>query len=145
MLIYDDIFVWEGWGGKLRLGSGKCRLRIYDRGKGREEALTHLRPIIVIVSDVADSAMSVRSCVSHIATCITRDFKINPNRMLFVEYYPASSYGEKQQHVIPEKCDAVEFIWHGRKALRPVWRTLNPEMLAELKRFMQKHTGNPLT
>ena len=35
MLIYDDIFAWEGWGGELRLASGECRLRIIDLKKGK--------------------------------------------------------------------------------------------------------------
>ena len=39
MLIYDDIYSWEGWGGMLRLASGKCRLRIFDLKKGNEKRL----------------------------------------------------------------------------------------------------------
>ena len=73
MLIYDDIYSWEGWGGKLRLASGKCRLRIFDLKKGNKKGLAHLRPIIVIAADVPESRMSVRSCCGHIATCITKD------------------------------------------------------------------------
>ena len=30
MIVYDDIFEWEGWGGRLKLANGRCRLRIYD-------------------------------------------------------------------------------------------------------------------
>jgi hypothetical protein len=62
MLIYDDIYSWEGWGGTLRLASGKCRLRIFDLTEKNRDRLAHLRPIIVIASDVPDSKMSVRSC-----------------------------------------------------------------------------------
>ena len=39
MLIYDDIYSWEGWGGKLRLASGKCRLRIFDLKKGNAKGV----------------------------------------------------------------------------------------------------------
>ncbi|MGD8970285.1 MAG: hypothetical protein PVG01_02675, partial [Desulfobacterales bacterium] len=72
MLIHDDIFAWEGFGGRLRLGSGKCRLRIIDLGKGRHKGLAHLRPYIVVATDVPESRMSVRSCVSHIATSVAK-------------------------------------------------------------------------
>jgi len=126
MLVYDDIYNWEGWGGKLRLGSGRCRLRIYDLKKGKKEGLDFLRPIIVVVSDVPKSNISVRSCAGHIATTVTRKFNIDPHRMLFVEYYPESTYGGKNEYVISERYDAVEFTWHEDKAIKPRWRAIKP-------------------
>ena len=59
MMIYDDIFSWEGWGGRLRLASGECRLRIFDLQKKKAGGLAYLRPIIVLVSDVPESRMPV--------------------------------------------------------------------------------------
>jgi hypothetical protein len=138
MLIYDDIYAWSGWGGKLKLGSGKCRLRIYDLKKGNKSGLMHLRPIIVVVSDVKDSKMSIRSCSSHIATLVAKAFKIDPSRMLWVEYYPEHKYGAEGTHLIPEKLDAVEFSWHGDKAIQPKWRPLMPPLLDEIKKLMQE-------
>ena len=129
MLIYDDIYSWEGWGGKLRLASGKCRLRIFDLRKGSKKGLAHLRPIIVIVSDIDESPMSVRSCSGHIATSIARGFKIKPQQMLFIEYYPQTIYGQHREHAIAEKYDLVEFNWQRDKAIEPKWRTLKPPLL----------------
>jgi hypothetical protein len=129
MLIYDDIYSWAGWGGKLRLASGKCRLRIFDLKQSGAKGLAHLKPTIVIVSDVAGSPMSVRSCSGHIATSITREFNLNPHRMLFIEYYPQTEYGQHHQHKIAEKYDLVDFTWHDGKAIEPKWRTLKPPML----------------
>src|SRR6056297_98513 len=102
-LIYNDIYSWEGWGGKLKLASGKCWLRIYDRSKGEEHAVSFLRPYMIIVTDVADSKMSIRSCAGHIATNVTGEFDIDPHRMLYVEYYPEVTYGSNNQHTIPEQ------------------------------------------
>jgi hypothetical protein len=68
MVVYDEIYSWQGWGGKLKLGSGSCRLRIYDLERGIAKGLSHLRPIIIIVSDVPQSRMSIKSCAGHIAT-----------------------------------------------------------------------------
>jgi hypothetical protein len=133
MLIYDDIYSWEGWGGALRLASGKCRLRIFDQKGKNGSGLAHLRPIIVIASDVPGSPMSVRSCCGHIATCVTREFNIKPHRMMFIEYYPQTEYGEKREHIIEEKYDLVEFNWLDEGAIEPKWRTLKPPLLDAIK------------
>ena len=137
MLIYDDIFCWEGWGGSLRLASGKCRLRIFDLNKGDKKGLTHLRPIIVIVSDVAESRMSVRSCCGHIASSVSREFNIKPHRMMFIEYYPQTVYGEHRDRVIPERYDMVDFNWQLGKAIEPKWRTLQPPLLGVVKALVE--------
>ena len=137
MIIFDDIFAWEGWGGELRLASGKCRLRIYDLEKGNANGLAHLRPIIVIASDVPDSRMSVRSCTGHIATRVAEKFSIEPHRMLYIEFYPQTAYGNRKQHIIPEKYDVVEFAWDKGKAIEPKWRTLRPPMLGMIKQLVE--------
>ena len=137
MLIYDDIYSWEGFGGVLRLASGMCRLRIFDLKKGEQKGLAHLRPIIVIASDVAESRMSVRSCCGHIATGVARKFNIKPERMMFIEYYPRTVYGERQDHVIAEKYDVVDFNWHEDQAIEPKWRTLKPPMLDVVRKLVE--------
>jgi len=137
MLIHDGIFSWEGFGGTLRLGSGKCRLRIYDLGKGETGSLTYLKPFIIIVSDLVDSKMSVRSCSGHVATRVTQTFRIDPQRMIFIEYYPSQTYGEQNQHLIPERYEVVEFSWHQDKALHPTWRPLKPPLLDAIQKLMQ--------
>jgi hypothetical protein len=133
MMIHDDIYSWQGWGGKLKLGSGSCRLRIFDLKKGDASGLAHLRPIIVVVSDIPEGRMSVRSCSGHIATNVTRDFKIDPHRMVWVEYYPEKRYGVNDERVIPEQFQNVEFVWHEDKAINPKWRPLNPLMVDIIK------------
>ena len=139
MLIYDDIFAWEGWGGELRLASDECNLRIFDLKKGKTESVAHLRSIIVIVSDIARSRMSVRSCTGHIATHIAQKFNIDPQRMLFIEYYPETTYGDRRQHIIPEKYDVVDFSWIDGRAIEPKWRTLKPPMLDMIKEIIAEN------
>ncbi len=133
MLIHDGIYSWEGFGGKLRLASGQCRLRVYDLTRHASRGLAHLRPLVVIVSDVPGRRISVRSCAGHVATSVARDFKIDPLRMLFIEYYPESVYGEHQDHVIPERYEAVDFTWTEGGAIQPKWRTLQPPLLDSIK------------
>jgi hypothetical protein len=125
MLIHDDIFEWSGWGGRLSLGSGKCQLRIYDLKETGAKSPSHLHSNIVIVTDTPGSNMSVKSCTSHIATQVVKEFKLNPQRTLWVEYYPESKYGVDSEHVIPERFEAVEFTWHAESAIKPQWRVLN--------------------
>ncbi|MCF8023942.1 MAG: hypothetical protein K9K82_00445 [Desulfobacteraceae bacterium] len=141
MLIYDDIYTWEGWGGRLRLASGKCRLRIFDRRKAAKKPVTILRPMVVVVSDIADSKMSVRSCAGHIATQVTREFDIDPQRMLYVEYYPSLRYGINNEYEIPEQYVAVDFTWNEGRALHPQWRHLKPPLLDVVRALSEPSTS----
>lgn len=145
MLIYNDIYSWEGWGGKLKLASGKCWLRIYDRSRGAERSVPFLRPYVVIVSDVNDSKMSVRSCAGHIATNVTHQFRLDPHRMLYVEYYPRVTYGPRGQHAIPEQYVAVDFTWYEEKALNPKWRQLKPPLRDIVKSLVEDSDTAPYT
>jgi hypothetical protein len=137
MIIYDEIYIWEGWGGALRLGSGKCRLRICDLEKSESAGIIYLRPIVVMVSDIPESGMSVRSCAGHIATGVVKEYNLDPHRMLYVEYYPPTAYGENKEHIIKERYDAVDFIWHDDKAIQPKWRALKAPMLDIIKQLVE--------
>lgn len=137
MIIHDDIFSWEGFGGALDLAAGRCRLRIIDLAKGGRNKVTHLKPMVVVVSDLPNETthfkkVSVRSCASHIATRVTIEFNIALQRMVYVEYYPASTYGDRNQHHIPAKFDTVEFVWAEDKALHPKWRALEEPLVSVL-------------
>jgi hypothetical protein len=136
MKIYDDIFTWDGWGGKMRLASGSCQLRIYDQKQAQRGSATILRPIIVVVSDIPEQTLSIRSCAGHIATVVTHKFNIDPHRMMWVEHYPATEYGVRNVHIIPERFDLVEFAWHEGRAVNPHWRALKPPLLDSIKEVM---------
>lgn len=136
MLIYDDIYSWEGWGGALRLGHGRCRLRIFDLRRGAAKRVAYLRPVIVVVTDVPESKTTIRNYGGHIATRVVQDFDFEPNRVLWVEYYPAVRYGIRGEKVIPERYDTVSFAWHREKAMHPQWRPLKPPMLDLVRELM---------
>jgi hypothetical protein len=133
---YDDILTWDGYGGKFNLASGRCRLRLFDLSADASDGgVSLLKPIIAVVSDLpGDRApsmgtVSVRACISHVATTIVHRFKLDRSRMLLVEYYPKETYGRQSEKVIPEKYDVVDLTWHGDKALFPNWRPLKPPLL----------------
>ncbi len=134
MMIHDDTFEWEGFGGVYQLAAGKCRLRILDLSRGDHRKVAHLKPMVVVVSDLPDQRganrqMSVRSCASHIATLVAARFNIPPHRMTYVEYYPSSVYGAQGQFKIDAKFDAVDFTWFDDKAMHPKWRPLTSPLL----------------
>ena len=147
MVIFDDIFEWEGWGGKLRLAHGRCRLRIFDLNQDDASGLVHIRPIVVVASDLPRDTMmkgevSVRSASSHIATVVCRQFAIEPARMQFVEYTPAETYGRQGEYVIQAGFDAVAFTWKDNLALFPKSQPLEPPLL-EIVRDLMRRCENP--
>jgi hypothetical protein len=133
MLLFDSIYKWDGWGGRLKLASGKCTLRLYDMTRGSDDKLALLKPFIALATDHPESAMTIKSCAGHIVTCIVKDFGIDPARMTYIEYYPVVIYGDKKQHMIRERFETLEFVWCERKALHPKWRNLSDEMLKQIK------------
>lgn len=133
MLLYDSIYKWDGFGGRLKLASGKCVLRLYDLTRGDDNNLALLKPFIALATDHPDSAMSIKSCAGHIVTCLVKDFGVDPARMTYVEYYPAVTYGDKGQHKIAERFETLEFVWSDGKALHPKWRPLPATMLDQIK------------
>lgn len=135
--IYDDRFCWKGWGGRLRLGSGVCRLRIFDLTKQEaDDHLSHLKPIVVVASDTDEGSMSIRSCASHIATQIVEHFNISPSRMLYIEYAPSRWYGESDEHHISEVFDSVVFTWRENRAINPRWQPLSPSVTRMVKNLL---------
>lgn len=144
MLIYNDTFFWEGFGGKLKLGSGECVLRIIDRRKTEEGAdLVFVRPYIIVVSDNSSQALSVKSCAGHIATIVTQKFNIAPNRMYYVEYYEKTEYGGHPIKVIPEKFETVEFDWFDGKAINPRWRSVDPSIIHVIRNELNLSLSPP--
>lgn len=125
MMLYNDTYEWQGWGGPMRLGSGKCHLRLVDLRRGSAKQL-YFKPYLVIVQDIAGSPMSVRSCAGHIATTIVERFGIDPARLTYIEYTPEKRYGSQNEHIIPGRMETVEFEWLEGKAIKPVWRDIRP-------------------
>jgi hypothetical protein len=74
-----------------------------------------------------------------VATTIVHRFKVDPNRMILVEYYPRETYGQQAEKIIPEKYDLVNLKWHADKALFPDWRPLKPPLLDIVRELVANH------
>ena len=139
MIIYNDEYRWEGWGGKLRLGHGKCRLCIFDLRHAADRSIVRLKPYLVVAADIPGSPTNIRNYGGHIATGVVEKFKIPPNRMIWVEYYPEQRFGANKEKVIPERFDETEFHWMDKKAIQPKWKPLKEPLLSQLKTLIQDH------
>ncbi len=145
MKIFDDVFNWEGYGGKFNLAAGRCRLRLFDLSKDSTTGVHQLKPILAVVSDLpgdrlpAMKKVSVRACISHVATTIVHRFKLDHDRMVLIEYYPRETYGSQSEKIIPEKFDVVDLKWHGDKALFPNWRPLQVPLLDTVRRLLAEN------
>jgi hypothetical protein len=80
----------------------------------------------------------VRSCSSHIATSVSRDFDIDPDRMLFVEYFEEVLFGRENERRIPERFEAVDFTWHEGMAIKPKYRSLRPPLRLLLEQLVDE-------
>lgn len=138
MLIYHDEYHWEGWGGKLRLGHGKCKLSLFDLNR-ESSGVLHLKSHMGVVSDLSDSPASVKNYTGHIATGVIEKFNIEPSRLIWVEYYPEKRFGVNLQMVIPERFDEAEFTWMDNKALHPKWKPLKEAYLTILKNSIARN------
>lgn len=68
---------------------------------------------IVVASDV-DEGSSVTNAAEEIATLVVSQFKISPDRLVWIEHYP----GDSEQD---ETLDLVQFNWGGGKFSEPRW------------------------
>ena len=103
--------------------------RIFNLENEPAEKIIHLRPIIVVVSDVPGEALTVKGWAGPLASFISKEFNINRHRMLWIEYYPPVLYGNRNKKYIPEKFEVVEFAWKDGTAVHPQWRLLQPPLL----------------
>jgi len=141
-ILHNKIFHWDGFGGLLKLASGNCMLRVVELQK---TDISFVKPYIVITEDTPshdlsrqNQKLSIRSCCAHIATCVTQQFSIEPKRMFWLEYYPESIYGVKQEKYIPEQYEVVSFVWEANKAFHPTFRVLKPPVLEQVKTIHQE-------
>lgn len=138
MIVYNDLYSWEGMGRRFGLAVGKIRLRIFDLNENVDDDVLYLRPIVVVVSDVPGERISVKGWAGPLASYIVNDFNINHHRMMWVEYYPAVQYGKRKIKYIQEKFEIVDFSWEAGRAVQPRWRDLASPALDKIRELVYK-------
>jgi hypothetical protein len=76
----------------------------------------------ILVASDRGIGVSVTNACETIATEAVRRFGLDPERLVFIEHYPAD--GADSRHGQPERCASVTFLWHDQRAHRPRWRHL---------------------
>jgi len=144
-ILYNDIFYWKGFGGKLKLSSGNCHLIIFCMPDIKN--VVHYFKYIAVVWDTPPETqtmratkMTVRSCAAHVATQVVKKFNIPPQKLLWVEYYPKSTYGQFNEKIIPEIFERVIFNWKNNIAFDPQLIDLSPALLKLVKQLFNDNT-----
>ena len=83
--------------------------------------ITIHRAIQLVVAEETGEGQSVTNACEFIATEVVKRYDVDPERMLFIEHYPAA-----QRPTYGESFDLVTFRWDGKRFWNPDWRHLPP-------------------
>ena len=99
----------------------KCRIRIYKTSNND----------IVIATELKDNpGTPITNYAEQLATRIKYDYDIDPERLIWIEHYPARVYsGDK---IEKESYDIVKFEWDGEKYSKPEWKHSSKEEVETL-------------
>ena len=129
MLIYDNIYTWEGPDHKDHvLWLISCHLWIIDLSLSHP-GLTFLKPRIVVASDVNDGPRR-RICAETIGQHIYKEFQLDIRRTLWVEYDPAIPGRLMAAHLKPRYHDGQEMIYSIQ------WRKLMDSEKEQIYRYI---------
>ncbi len=130
MLIYDNIYTWEGPHDRHDdiLWMISCRLWIIDLSLGHPD-VTFLRPKIVVASDVNEGPKR-KICAETLGRQIYKAFKLDMKRTLWAEYDPFLPNRIMAAHLKPRYHDGNELIYSIS------WRKLQPAERDLIKRFI---------
>lgn len=131
MIIYDGKYNWQG---KKRFHfkpvswwPGSYHLTIIDLSKSMPDVYL-MKPYVVIVSNTGNGISSI-NCTDNFAKSVCRDFKLNIERVLWIEYHP-----KKPAHMDVATFKPVTTI--GSETLYSVkWRSIMPNELEVIKGF----------
>ncbi|MBU1169875.1 MAG: hypothetical protein KKD44_09975 [Proteobacteria bacterium] len=110
MLIYDDIYTWEGPAhGDQALWIMTCHLWIIDLSLSHPE-IVFIRPTIVVASDISDGPRR-KICAETLGRQIYLDFHLDIRRTLWVEYDPSLPAKMTVAYMKPRYHDGQEMIY----------------------------------
>ncbi len=129
MLIYDNIFTWEGPDqGENVLWLISCHLRIIDLSLSHP-GVTFLKPKIVVASDMTEGPKR-KICAETLGRQIYRHFGFDMRRTLWAEYDPLLPHRIMAAHMTPRYHDGNEIIYSIQ------WRKLLNSERDLIKRFL---------
>ncbi len=103
----DTIFNYKGSNNR----DAKCRIQIFEQ-VGR---------IVIVATELADnSGYSITNAAEQIVAEVCRKFNIDPEKLIWVEYYPPKKS-------TASRCELVQFNWDGQYFSRPRWASLSKQ------------------
>jgi hypothetical protein len=131
MLIYDDIYTWEGPDFNDRaIWLLSCHLWMIDLSLSNPNVL-HLRPKIVVASDVNEGPKR-KICAETLGKQIYKEFDLDIKRTLWVEYDPSIPTKMAAALMKPQYHDGREIIYSIQ------WRKLMTSEKEIIRRFIPR-------
>mgnify|MGYP000887703752 FL=1 len=130
MLIYDDIYTWEGPHDRRDhvLWLISCHLRIIDLTLSYP-GISFLKPKIVVASDVTEGPKR-KICAETLGRQIYKAFNLDMKRTLWAEYDPFLPNRIMAAHMKPRYHDGSELIYSIS------WRSLQSAERELIRRFI---------
>lgn len=131
MLIFDDTYTWEGpEHGDQSLWIMTCHLWIIDLSLSHPN-LEFIRPKIVVAADISDNPKR-RICAESLGRQIYRDFNLDIDRTLWVEYDETLQSRLAVAQMTPKYHDGTEIIYSVQ------WRKIMPSERDIIHRFIPR-------
>ena len=122
----DERFGYNGLGGQR----STCRVRLFNSEQTGQ--------IVAVVTELpTNPGSSVTNSVENLATAITEQFEIEPERFLMVEHYPAEQHAGSTFDASYSRVNLKHDARHGFIKASPAWTPLDAEAVASL-------TGTPV-
>lgn len=110
MLIYNDIFTWEGpKTDNKNLWLKSCHLWVIDLSSP-DNNVEYLKPVIIVAMDKSDGPKR-KICAETLGKQIFSDFNLDMKRTLWVEYDPDTTNKIMAANFKPKYHDGSELIY----------------------------------
>jgi len=131
MILFDDRYEWSGKKTSTRnpvnWWGGVCRMKIIDLSTCNP-GIPMIKPIVIIVEDTGEGSSS-KTCAPDLVKYVCRDFKLDIQKILWMEYNPVPSpvfEVARFQPVAEIKDDSLYSV---------IWRPIRPNELEMIKPF----------
>ncbi len=102
----------------------RCYVQIFFRSSGEQ---------IVLISDLGcEMSWFVPQRLELLATQIAKEFKLDTDRLIWIEHDPAG-IGTLDSSNLSTELSQVLFQWQAGKASNPQWYDLNPDTVTALR------------
>jgi hypothetical protein len=131
MIIFDDRYEWSGKKldriNPISWWAGACRLKVIDLS-ANNPGVPMIKPMVIIVKDTGEGSSS-KICAPDLVKYVCRDFKLDLNKILWMEYnaVPSPGFEVARFRAMAEISEDVLYSVS--------WRPIRPNELEMIKPF----------